>query len=166
MKIGSLLTTLVLGVSLCACTHSSSPPTAITTGAISNLVSSLDATATNADVDAYARMLSDDFTLTITSESQQGSFPLKQRKTQYVADMRESIRNYRVAETKTTIDQIDIAASGQTATIGCTLAQRSIALDSKRVCRLSMKQTFTVAMQGGSLLITELRSHMTGVTWE
>lgn len=162
----NLAITLLFAFSLSAFADGAAGPRVITTATISNLVSKLDATATKADVDAYANMLADDFTITITSDTERGPLPRRQSKSDYVRDMRASIKNARVMETKTTIDQITIADSGARATINCTLAQRTLVLDSKRICHVTMRQKFSLELREGELKITKLESQIAGVKWE
>jgi hypothetical protein len=138
----------------------------IATATISNLVSRLDMTATKPDVDAYANMLSDDFTITVTSNTPRGPLPQNQSKSDYVRDMRASIKNSQVLEAKTTIGHITIAESGTNATVNCTLTERTLMLDSKRICNLTMHQTFSLELRNGQLKIKKLESQIAGIKWE
>jgi hypothetical protein len=161
-----LAITLLLAFLPCAFADGATAPAVITTATISNLVSKLDTIATKADIDTYADMLADEFTITITSDEPRGPLPQRESKSDYVRDMRASIKNGRVIEAKTTIDQITIADSAARAMVNCTLAQRTLVLDSKRICNLTMRQKFSLELREGELKITKLESQITRVKWE
>lgn len=138
----------------------------ITTAGVSNLVSKLDTLAMKADVDAYANMLADDFTITITSDTQRGPLPEEQSKSDYVRDMRVSVKHSKVLEAKTTIDRITIGDLGASATVNCTLIERTLVLESKRICNLTMRQKFSLEIRKGELKIKKLESQISEVKWE
>jgi hypothetical protein len=80
--------------------------------------------------------------------------------------MRASIKNSQVLEAKTTIGDITISESGTNATVNCTLTERTLMLDRKRICNLTMHQTFSLELREGQLKIKKLESQIAGIKWE
>lgn len=138
----------------------------ITGVTISNLVSKFDTTAMNADVDTYANMLADDFTVTITSDVDPDQVPRHQSKRDYVRDMREAIKHCRVLDSKTTIDETIITDPSARATVYCTLAERTLVSGGKRVCNVTVHQKFNLELRQGGLKITKLEFQIAEAKWE
>ena len=140
-------------------------PRVITYASITNLVSKFDTTAMNADVDAYAKMLADDFTVTITSDVNPDQGPRHQSKADYVRDMREAVKSCRVLGAKTTIDEAIITDPSARAVVYCTLAERT-QVSGKRICNVTVHQKFNLELRQEGVKITKLEFQIAEAKWE
>jgi hypothetical protein len=139
---------------------------AITEATIGTFVSKIDAAVMKGDVDSYANMLADDFTVTITSDIDSSQLPQHQSKAVYVRGMREGIKGCRVLEAKTTIDNTIITDLHARAVVYCTLTERNLVSGGKRTCDVTVRQKFELELRKEGLKITKLEFQVAGVKLE